>query len=213
MHGQHRATEGRMTDLELHRLLSQARDLGVPIVALVGGEPQTRPEILNIVQSCPHMLFVLITNGAMIDAHFAADLERARNVIPLIGLEGLEEEIDGRRGEGVYRPAMAIMDAMRERGIFFGVSIKITRPNFELITSRQFVRALSRRGCRLFFYFDHVPIQLGTGHLVPSGTQHRLENFSMALLRREFPGVFSSPRRRARWRTGVAGRLGKASSM
>ncbi len=34
MHGQHRATEGRMTDLELHGVLSQARDLGVSIVAL-----------------------------------------------------------------------------------------------------------------------------------------------------------------------------------
>ncbi len=183
MHGQHRATEGRMTDLELHGVLSQARDLGVSIVALGGGEPQGRPEIINIVQSFPHMLFVLITNGAMIEAHFAADLERAHNVIPLIGLEGLEEEIDGRRGEGVYHPATATMDAVRERGIFFGVSIKITRPNFALTTSRQFVRALSRRGCRLFFYFDHVPIQPGTEHLVPSDTQHRLENLGMALLK------------------------------
>ena len=160
------------------------------MVALAGGEPLTRPEILDAAGDFPEIMFLLITNGSLIDGPVLGKLERLGNVIPVVSLEGFEGETDGRRGGGVYRRALLAMERMKERGLFFGTSVMVTRPNFAVTTSREFVRGLVDRGCRLFFYVDYVPIQPGTERLVPSESQRNAEPLTMALLRREFPGLF-----------------------
>ena len=117
-------------------------------------------------------------------------LEGLRNVIPVISLEGLESETDGRRGDGVYQRALGTMARLQERRILFGTSLMVTHRNFGLVTSRRFVRSLVGRGAKLFFYVDYVPIKVGTEHMVPSDTQRGLEPFTMMALRSEFPALF-----------------------
>ena len=190
VHAQGRPVGAQMTEAELRTVLGEARDLGVSMVALAGGEPLTRPEILDVAVDFPEIMFLLITNGSLIDGPVLDKLERLGNVIPVVSLEGFEGETDGRRGDGVYQQAVRAMEQMKERGLFFGTSVMITRPNFAVTTSRMFVRGLVERGCRLFFYVDYVPIRSGTGHLVPSESQRTAEPLAMALLRREFPGIF-----------------------
>ncbi len=175
---------------ELRTILRDARDLGVSMVALAGGEPLTRPEILDVAADFPELLFPLVTNGSLLDDAMLAKLETLRNVIPVISLEGLEFETDGRRGDGVYQRALDAMARLQERRIFFGTSLMVTRRNFGLVTSRRFVRDLVDRGARLFFYVDYVPIKAGTEHLIPSQTQRGLEPFTMMLLRSEFRALF-----------------------
>ena len=175
---------------ELRTLLADARDLGVSMVALAGGEPLARPQILDVVADFPDLVFPLVTNGSLLDDAVLAKIERLRNVIPVVSLEGLEPETDRRRGSGVHQRALDAMERMRELRIFFGTSIMITRRNFGLVTSRRFVGDLVDRGSRLFFYVDYVPIKAGTEHLVPSETQRGLEPFTMMLLRTEFRALF-----------------------
>ncbi len=160
------------------------------MIALAGGEPLTRPEILDVTREHPEIVFLLITNGSLLKDEVLSRLEVQRNVIPLLSLEGFEGETDGRRGEGVYRRARNAMEQMRERRMFFGTSVMITRRNFPVTTSRAFTRDLVRQGCRLFFYVDYVPIQPGTEHLIPSENQRRSEPLTMNLFRKEFPGLF-----------------------
>jgi MoaA/NifB/PqqE/SkfB family radical SAM enzyme len=180
----------RMDENDLRRLLGEARNLGVSIVALAGGEPLTRPEILDIAGDHPEILFVLVTNGWLVDGPILDKLERYRNVVTVVSLEGFEDQTDGRRGEGVYARALRTMERMKERGLFFGTSVMVTRNNFALTTSRLFIRDLVRRGSRLFFFVDYVPIKEGTQHLVPSDTQRGAEALAMDLFRAEFPGIF-----------------------
>ncbi len=180
----------QLSDTELRRVLTEVRDLGVSIVVLAGGEPSTRPEILDIAADLPEMLFMVITNGALLDDQTLDRFERSRNLIPIVILEGLERQTDGRRGNGAYRQALTAMERMKARRIFFGTSIMVTWPNFALTTSRTFVRDLVQRGSRLFFYVDYAPAQAGADNLVPSERQRRAESLSVALLRREFPAVF-----------------------
>ena len=52
-----------LTAAELRTILADARDLGVSIVALAGGEPLTRPEILDVAADFPELLFPLITTA------------------------------------------------------------------------------------------------------------------------------------------------------
>ena len=188
VHEQARPVGNELSSAELRTILRDARDLGVSMVALAGGEPLTRPEILDIAADFPELLFPLVTNGSLLDDALLTKLQKLRNVIPVISLEGLEFETDGRRGSGVYQRALDAMAKMQQRRIFFGTSIMITRRNFGLVTSRRFVRDLVDRGARLFFYVDYVPIKAGTEHLIPSQTQRGLEPFTMMLLRTRVPG-------------------------
>jgi MoaA/NifB/PqqE/SkfB family radical SAM enzyme len=190
VHAQGRSTAAQLGEDELGRILAEARDLGVSIVVLAGGEPLTRPEILDVAGGFPETVFLLITNGSLMNGAVLDKLEGLRNVIPVVSLEGFEGETDERRGDGVYGRAILAMENMRQRGIFFGSSLMITRCNFALVTSRTFARDLVKRGCRLFFYVDYVPIQPQTEHLIPSDVQRRSEPLTMSLLRREFPGLF-----------------------
>lgn len=179
-----------LTPAEIRTILADARDLGVSIVVLAGGEPLTRPEALDVAADFPELLFPLVTNGSLLDDEVLVRLEALRNIVPVISLEGLESETDGRRGAGVYQRALTAMDRLHERGIVFGASLMVTRPNFGLVTSRRFVRSLVARGAKLFFYVDYVPIKAGTEHLVPSHTQRGLETFTMMSLRSEFRALF-----------------------
>jgi MoaA/NifB/PqqE/SkfB family radical SAM enzyme len=180
----------RMSRDDLRRLFAEARELGVAIVTLAGGEPLTRPEILDVAAEFPELLFVLVTNGWLIDGVVLDKLESLRNVVTVLSLEGFESQTDGRRGEGVYARALQAMAQMKERGLFFGTSIMITRPNYALATSRVFIRDLVGRGSRLFFFVDYVPIKVGTEHLVPSERQRGAEALTLDLFRAEFPGIF-----------------------
>jgi MoaA/NifB/PqqE/SkfB family radical SAM enzyme len=179
-----------LSTAELSTVLADARDLGVSMVALAGGEPLARPEILDLAGDFPELIFPLITNGSLLDDKMLSKLQGLRNVIPIISLEGLEPETDGRRGGGVYQKALAAMDKLQERRIFFGTSIMITRANFGLVTSRRFVRNLVGCGSKLFFYVDYVPIKAGTESLVPSEIQRGLEPLTMMVLRSEFRALF-----------------------
>lgn len=187
-HGRRAGDE--MTMDEIRTVLSDARDLGVSVVALAGGEPLTRPGIIDVAAEFPKMLFPLITNGSLLDDAMLDRLQTLRNVIPVISLEGLEFETDSRRGGGIYQRALDTMTRLQERRIFFGTSLMVTRSNFGLVTSRRFVGNLVDRGAKLFFYVDYVPIKSGTEHLVPSETQRGLETFTMMLLRSEFRAAF-----------------------
>lgn len=175
---------------EIRTILSDARDLGVSIVALAGGEPLTRREIIDVASDFPELLFPLVTNGSLLDDALLDRLQTLRNVIPVISLEGLEFETDSRRGNGVYQRALDTMARLQQRRIFFGTSLMVTRRNFGQVTSRRFVRNLADHGAKLFFYVDYVPVKSGTEHLIPSQTQRGLEPFTMMLLRNEFKGVF-----------------------
>jgi MoaA/NifB/PqqE/SkfB family radical SAM enzyme len=190
VHEHNRPTGNELSIAELRTVLRDARDLGVSMVALAGGEPLTRPEILDLAADFPELLFPLITNGSLLDDEMLAKLAVLRNVIPVISLEGLEPETDGRRGGGVYQKALAAMDKLQERHVFFGTSIMVTNRNFGMVTSRRFVRNLVGRGAKLFFYVDYVPIKAGTEQLVPSETQRRLEPLTMSVLRSEFHALF-----------------------
>lgn len=66
-HAQHREQEAEMSADKLRSVIAEARDLGVSIILLAGGEPLTRPEILDIVAEFPEIAFPMFTNGLLIN--------------------------------------------------------------------------------------------------------------------------------------------------
>ncbi len=186
----HNPSAKELDDNELERIFKEAGDLGVSFFVVAGGEPFMRPALLDITEKYPEMIFLVFTNGLLIDDPILTRLTGQRNVIPLVSLEGFEEETDNRRGEGTYVRVLQLMEKMKKRNMFFGASLTLTEPTFEILTSTSYVENLADIGCKFFLYLEYTPILPETEHLILSSEQReelmrRMENY-----RRRYPALF-----------------------
>lgn len=147
---------------KMESIITEAKDLGISFVVIGGGEPLVREEIVDITKKFPEIIFLVFTNGLLIDDDLLRKLKGQNNFVPVISLEGLEEETDGRRGEGVYKRLQNIIKKIKGRGIFWSVSLTVTRLNYEAVTHSQFIQELYDFGCKLFFFVEYTPIKEGT---------------------------------------------------
>jgi MoaA/NifB/PqqE/SkfB family radical SAM enzyme len=154
-----------------HEIIAEARDLGISIVMIAGGEPLTRPEILDVTRDFPGVIFPLFSNGLLFDDKLGQELGRQRHVIPIVSLEGFELETDDRRGKGVYGLVQQVIGHLEGKDIFFGVSLTVSRRNFPVLTSEEFFLTLREAGSRLFIYVEYTPVEEGTEELVLTLTQ------------------------------------------
>ena len=167
----HRSNRPELSDERVARLLGEARDLGVSVMLLAGGEPLLRRGLVDLVSVVPEILFLLFTNAHLLDDAAIERLRRTPHVIPVLSLEGNEQETDERRGRGTYARVREAMARLRARRVFFGTSTTLTSENLELATSEPRLRELVTCGCRLFYFINYVPVQAGTDHLQPSPEQ------------------------------------------
>ncbi|MCK4356594.1 radical SAM protein [Candidatus Bipolaricaulota bacterium] len=186
----HRPAEAELSPEQLRGVLEEASELGVSVILLAGGEPLTRPGILDITRSLPHVIFPLFTNGLLLDPATIDKLKPQRNVVPVISIEGLEKETDARRGQGVHARLHSTISRLSRANIFFGASITTTRDNFDLVTGERFVRDLLSAGCRLFFFIDYVPVEEGTEAMILTDSQREREAEVILSLRERFSALF-----------------------
>jgi MoaA/NifB/PqqE/SkfB family radical SAM enzyme len=170
-------------------IIREAHELGMSLVMIAGGEPLTRPEILDVTRRFPDIIFPLFTNGLLLDDRLVKELRRQRHVLPVISLEGFELETDERRGLGVYDRARRAIERLAGSDIFFGVSLTITRRNFALLTSPRFFKTLHDAGARIFIYVEYTPIQEVTEELVLTREQKTELEARKLKLRAQYGGV------------------------
>lgn len=143
----------------LHRLLGEARELGINFVVVTGGEPYVRKDLLEVFSSHPSMYFLTYTNGTLIaDRGLAPALARLGNVMPCVSVEGFEHETEARRGRGVYGKVLRAMREMKEAGVVFGFSATPMRHNNELLLADEFVQFYLEQGCLVGWYFSYMPV-------------------------------------------------------
>lgn len=186
----HRAARSEMSDERVGALFREARDLGVSVMLLAGGEPLLRRELLADVLAVPEILFLLFTNGLLLDDEVIQTLRFASHVIPVLSVEGGEDETDARRGAGAYERVTAAMEKLHARRVVFGTSTTLTRSNFEKATGEAYVRDLARRGCRLLYYINYVPVQPGTDELQLTTDQVAELGRRLTRYRRTMPALF-----------------------
>jgi MoaA/NifB/PqqE/SkfB family radical SAM enzyme len=150
---------------KMKQIIREARDLGTSIILIAGGEPLVRQEIAGIIGDFPDIIFPVFTNGQLIDEKLISAIEKNKNFIPVISIEGRQEETDSRRGLGVYEYVSRIIDKIRDKNIFWGVSITLESTNFDLVTGEKFIKELMDIGCRLFFYISFIPVKDGSEEL------------------------------------------------
>ena len=171
-------------------LLEDARALGIATVLVAGGEPLLRPEIFEITRDFPTMVFPVFTNGMLLDEKFTVIFKRQRQCIPVISIEGSRADTDSRRGEGVFARAACTIGRLRKAGVFCGISLTVTRSNFDLVTSDDFVKQYLREGCRLFFFVEYVPVAAGTDDLTLDARQRSAMTALSASLLSKYDALF-----------------------
>lgn len=183
------APDAQLTDAEWLTIFHEARELGVSFILLAGGEPMLRRDVLRAAGSVPEILFPIFTNGTMLDEAYIELLDKHRNLVPVFSIEGHQEKTDARRGAGVYQRLTDGMAQMQKRRLIFGASITVTRANLLESLSDGFVDDLARRGCKVVFYVEYVPVSAETAALAPGDEERLALDMQLTRLRAEHPDM------------------------
>jgi MoaA/NifB/PqqE/SkfB family radical SAM enzyme len=159
------------------RLITEARTLwGTRLYVFSGGEPfayrSKGKGILELMESHPDCVFIMFTNGTLINEKVSQRLAYAGNVLPAISVEGWKERTDARRGEGVFDRILEAMKALRSDRVPFGISLTGTCQNAEEILSEAFIDFFQQQGALYAWLFQYMPIGRSyTLDLLPSPEQ------------------------------------------
>lgn len=177
-------------------IFHEAREIGVCFILLAGGEPLMRKDVIEETVNFPEIIFPVFTNGTLIDDEYISLFTKARNILPIISLEGDKIATDDRRGDGVYSLVLQSMSKLKKQGIFFGTSITVTKENLLKVTDACFIDMLKKHGCCIIFYVEYVPadelsynLELSDDdRVILEGKIHNLKNSFSSLLFISFPG-------------------------
>lgn len=186
----HHSTNGELSEEQLRNITSEAKELGVSFFVIAGGEPFMRPGFARIMKDYPEIIFLVFTNGLLINDQMIDTFKKHRNIVPLISLEGSEEDTDRRRGDGTYVVIKNTMKKMNHKGIFFGSSLTLTRSNFATILQNGYTKNLVDSGCKFFLYLEYTPTTEGTDDWVLTLEQRAKVMNLMKTFRSKFPALF-----------------------
>ncbi len=177
----------QLTADEWLAVFDEAEALGISFVLLMGGEPLLRRDVIEAAGRKPDVLFPIFTNGVFLDEAYFELFDAHRNLLPVMSLEGEKNATDKRRGVGVYDRLMANMDECRRRGLIFGVSVTVTTDNIRNVSSGEFIRDLSNRGCKTVIYVEYVPVTEESERLAPGDGEREFLRGEIERLRAECP--------------------------
>lgn len=184
------AAKKELTDEQLGSIIKQANDLGISFIVIAGGEPFMRKKFFEITKDYPDMIIIVFTNGLLLDEEMIKNIQNQKNIVPLISLEGCEEDTDDVRGKGVYTRLENIMRKLKKRSLFFGASLTLTNMNFDTITNETFIQKLIDIGCKFFLFVEYNPIKPGTENLMVKENQRNKIMDIMRIYRAKWPALF-----------------------
>jgi MoaA/NifB/PqqE/SkfB family radical SAM enzyme len=183
-------TEDEMSDERIWKLVDEAKELGISFIVLAGGEPLMRANILDLSKRTPEIMFMIFTNGLLINDEVLRKITKNKNVVPLLSLEGYQVDTDGRRGSGVYSVLLKSIDKLKNRGVFWGASLTMTRSNFAEVTDEAFIKQLVDAGCKLFMFVEYTPVTTGTEDWILTEEQKARVISVRNAFRAKFPALF-----------------------
>ena len=177
----------QLNDSDWRRIFDEAGELGVSFILLAGGEPLLRQDVIEAAGERQDILFPIFTNGTYMDEAYFQLFDRRRNLVPIMSIEGSRRVTDARRGDGVYDRLMTNMDELKKRGLIFGVSVTVTTENLDEVSSDEFIRGLSERGCKAVIFVEFVPVTEDARHLAPGDDERERLRGAIERLRTAYP--------------------------
>ena len=139
-------------------IIREASELGVFGFIIAGGEPFLMPNLLKISKEFKDRLFLIFTNGTILDEEDYQKLKRQRNTTIIVSIEGDQQLTDLRRGDGVYEKVLNTIDTLDEIGVISGISVTINRNNFKFWMDSEHIDDLILKGIRLAFLLEYIPV-------------------------------------------------------
>lgn len=131
---QNREYEGELTTGEGRKLLDDLAAFGVPVVLFSGGEPLSRPDLLELITYARElgMRAVLSTNGTLLSESVAAALMKIGMSYVGVSVDGVGSIHDRFRGSrGAFEKTIDGIRACRDAGLRVGLRFTITRHNLD----------------------------------------------------------------------------------
>lgn len=175
----------QLTSDEWLHIFEEADEIGVSFILLAGGEPLLRKDIIEAAGEKQNILFPIFTNGTYMDEWYFELLDKRRNLIPIMSIEGNRDVTDARRGSGVYDRLIFNMDELFRRGLIYGVSVTVTKENIREALSEDFIRSLSEKGCKTIIYVEFVPVTEEAKHLALEESEREYLHSEIERLRKE----------------------------
>ncbi|HIE05898.1 MAG TPA: radical SAM protein [bacterium (Candidatus Stahlbacteria)] len=139
------------------------KEWGARFVTLSGGEPliyrSKGKTILDICRDHSDVLFLMYTNGTVIDMKMAENIAEVGNLTPGISVEGLRDATEKRRGRGSFDKILRAMENLKKTGVIFGLSITATKQNADGIFTDEFNDFYFKKmGASYAWVFHYMPI-------------------------------------------------------
>ncbi len=170
-------------------VFGEAEDLGISFILLAGGEPLMRRDVVVKAADRKNIIFPIFTNGLLIDDFYIDLFKKNRNLLPVLSIEGYQEETDQRRGQGTYRALLEVMSRLDDNGIVYGTSVTVTTQNVGEVSDKKFIDILSDMGCKTIFYVEYVPAEEGTDYLAPTEKERESLAERLKELRSEYKDI------------------------
>jgi len=167
---------------EIFRLLSDASDMGVKIIALWGGEPLLHKDLIEIVNEIHRlkMSSYLVTNGYLLNEKKVSELVRCKiNSVSVSIDDSYPERHDEIRGiKGAFEKICKGVMMLKEKGgdeIKVGINMVISKGNYKEIP-KMLDLAISLKAdwvkfLPVHFGFPYNHLQFGNEELMPSKEQ------------------------------------------
>lgn len=173
----------QLTEKEWKAVFDEAKEIGVGFILLAGGEPLIRKDVIEAAGEIPDILFPVFTNGTLLGEQYIKLFDKHRNLVPILSIEGREEETDTRRGAGVYGKLLQSMELLHREGILFGASVTVTTENLKEVTSYEFLDQLYQKGCKVVIYVEFVPVSEEARELAPGEYEREFLNTALIDIR------------------------------
>jgi radical SAM protein with 4Fe4S-binding SPASM domain len=160
----HRPLADELTLAERLRVVDEAGELYVPMIAFAGGEPTIDRDLLPVLRRChEHGIHTSVaTNGTTMTPRLAAELAEAGASYVEISLDSVDaERHDAFRGvPGMWARTVAGMRAVvAEPGLRLGVAMCVHRGNFGEV--EDMIRFAVDIGASTFAHFNFIPVGRG----------------------------------------------------
>ncbi len=127
-----------LAEKDIHCILSFFQSNGTRYFVILGGEPLLYNAIISILSLYKKSIFLLYTNATMINASHISELQSAKNVIPVLSIDGGEHTTNNRRGNGVYGQVLEACNNLVKAKIPYGISTTVFKSNFDEVCNEPF---------------------------------------------------------------------------
>ena len=154
-------SNGSLNIVEINIIANQVSDLGCFVSIIAGGEPMMVPNLISTLSEIKSSLFLLFTNGTLINENVIDQFKKTKNILPIISIEGDANCTDERRGNGVSEKILESMRMLDDSQVGFGFSAMATHKNLNRIISRDWLDEQWEHGARFGFIIDYIPFKNG----------------------------------------------------